>query len=104
MSWDNYGKEKDQWHVDHIVPCVNPLNIYHLRMCFNWRNLRPLWGKDNLKKAAKFDLQAWHDLAAAVFNCSGEFSNLLPGRRPLAAGLTEKVKPGCRKLNNKQSA
>jgi len=48
MSWDNYGK----WHIDHILPC----NSFDLtleseqRKCFNYKNLQPLWAKDNLRK------------------------------------------------------
>jgi len=51
MSWDNYGK----WHVDHILPCAS----FDLKLesdqkkCFNYKNLQPLWAKDNLKKGAK---------------------------------------------------
>ena len=51
MSWDNQGK----WHIDHIIPCA----AYDLtkpdrqRTCFNWQNLRPLWGTENARKADK---------------------------------------------------
>lgn len=48
MSWDNYGK----WHLDHIIPC-NYFNLEdesHQRICFNYRNLQPLWEGDNISK------------------------------------------------------
>lgn len=47
MSWENYGVRG--WHVDHIIPCAffDMLDEHHQRLCFNWVNLRPLWGRDN---------------------------------------------------------
>lgn len=46
MSWDNMG----QWHIDHIKPLYlakDEKSIYEL--C-NYKNLQPLWAKDNLIK------------------------------------------------------
>lgn len=51
MSWANYGT----WHVDHIRPCAK----YDLRdtaqqmVCFNYTNMQPLWGPENILKGAK---------------------------------------------------
>jgi len=48
MSWKNYG----EWHIDHIIP----INYFDLsveenqRICFNFRNLQPLWKFDNIRK------------------------------------------------------
>ena len=48
MTWNNYG----EWHIDHIIPC----NYFDLtkeenqRICFNYRNLQPLWAEENNKK------------------------------------------------------
>jgi hypothetical protein len=51
MSWENYGK----WHIDHILPCssFNLTIPAKQEECFNWKNLQPLWAKDNIKKGAK---------------------------------------------------
>lgn len=52
MSWDNYGK----WHVDHIKPC-NSFNLQletEQKICFNYKNLQPLWAKDNLAKSDNY--------------------------------------------------
>ena len=51
MSWENYGK----WHIDHILPCssFNLTIPAQQEKCFNWKNLQPLWAKDNIKKGAK---------------------------------------------------
>lgn len=53
MSWSNYGKK---WHIDHIIPCASwDLSIPEQQfMCFNYRNLRPLDGIENIKKKDKF--------------------------------------------------
>ena len=52
MSWDNYG----EWHVDHIRPCSSfDLALpEQQRVCFNWKNLQPLWAKENLVKNDKW--------------------------------------------------
>ena len=51
MSWDNYGK----WHIDHILPCASfdLTNIEQQKICFNYKNLQPLWAEDNIRKGAK---------------------------------------------------
>jgi hypothetical protein len=53
MSWDNYGK----WHVDHIKPCASfdLSDPQQQRLCFNYKNLQPLWAADNLSKGASED-------------------------------------------------
>jgi hypothetical protein len=50
MCWDNYGR--NGWHIDHIVPCskFDLTRPDHIRQCFHWTNLKPLWCIDNLKK------------------------------------------------------
>lgn len=52
MSWDNVR----DWHIDHKKPCVlfDLTNEQQQKECFNWKNLQPLWGIDNLKKGAKY--------------------------------------------------
>ena len=51
MDWKNYGK----WEIDHIIPCAK-FNLEHLdqqKICFNYKNLQPLWKIDNIKKSDK---------------------------------------------------
>ena len=52
MNWGNYGS---YWHIDHVIPCssFHILDSYEQRVCFNWKNCRPLEGKDNLLKNNK---------------------------------------------------
>jgi hypothetical protein len=53
MTWEN----RDQWHIDHIVP----LKCFHyetaddpeFRAAWALSNLRPLWGRDNIVKSGK---------------------------------------------------
>lgn len=52
MSWNNYGMRG--WHIDHIIPCAyfDLKNIEEQKICFNYKNLQPLWAIDNLQKGA----------------------------------------------------
>lgn len=53
MTWDNYG----DWQIDHIAPCASfDLSDKHQQLvCFNYKNLQPLWKEENLEKRAKLD-------------------------------------------------
>lgn len=53
MTWENYG----EWYVDHIKP-ISKFNIKtteddEFKECWSLRNLRPLWGEENLTKGNK---------------------------------------------------
>lgn len=52
MNWDNYGK----WHMDHIRPCASfdLTDVEQQKICFNYKNLQPLWAEDNLSKGDKW--------------------------------------------------
>jgi len=53
MNWDNQGAA---WHVDHIVPlhAFDLSDHTQLRIANWYRNLQPLWARDNLRKSAKY--------------------------------------------------
>lgn len=55
MNIDNYGK----WHIDHIRPCssYDLTDPQQQKECFNYKNLQPLWAKDNLQKSDKYDFK-----------------------------------------------
>lgn len=47
MSWDN----RDEWHIDHIVPLSLAQTEEELIKLCHYSNLRPLFAKDNLVKS-----------------------------------------------------
>ena len=51
MSWENYG----EWDIDHIVPLAHfaKQNKEIRKHANHFLNLRPLWKKENLEKAAR---------------------------------------------------
>lgn len=49
MDWKNHG----DWHIDHIVPLSSAKNENDVRALCHYKNLQPLWAKDNLRKGAK---------------------------------------------------
>jgi hypothetical protein len=66
MSWDNWAR--DGWHIDHIVPCACfDLSVPdQQKECFNYKNLRPMWATDNLKKGAKLECPFQPSLALSL--------------------------------------
>jgi hypothetical protein len=53
MTWNNYGLKG--WHIDHIVPlCSFDLSdSEQVKIACNYKNLQPLWAKENLSKGGK---------------------------------------------------
>ncbi len=53
MTWESKGK----WHIDHIVPCslFDLTDPKQQKICFNWRNLQPMWGTANIAKGNNID-------------------------------------------------
>lgn len=52
MTFENHGI---LWHIDHIIPCKHYelSNDEEKRKCFNWTNLQPLYGSENMSKKDK---------------------------------------------------
>ena len=52
MSWENYGKV---WHIDHIIPIsvVDTSKEENIKFVFHYRNLQPMFAKDNMRKSNK---------------------------------------------------
>jgi hypothetical protein len=50
MTWDNWGR--DTWHLDHIEPLssFNLSNREEFLKAVNYKNIKPIWAKDNLTK------------------------------------------------------
>jgi hypothetical protein len=51
MSWENHSYHG--WHIDHIKPCAmfDLKDPEQQKACFNFKNLQPMWGKENQKKS-----------------------------------------------------
>jgi hypothetical protein len=56
MSWNNYGPV---WHVDHLKPCVkfDLTDPEQQKACFHYTNLQPLFGPENIKKGARYEVE-----------------------------------------------
>ena len=56
MNWNNYGRNKNNWQVDHKRPCCSfdLSKPSEQKKCFHYSNLQPLWIKENSAKR-KFD-------------------------------------------------
>lgn len=73
MTMENYG----DWHIDHIIPCsrFNLQRGEEQIRCFNWRNLQPLWGKDNLEKGNKYKFNPVLEISI-YFGCISSWENV----------------------------
>ena len=49
MSWGNF----DKIHIDHIIPLSSANTEAELIALCHYKNLQPLWAKDNLSKGSK---------------------------------------------------
>jgi hypothetical protein len=49
MSWENHGT---LWHIDHVLLChlFDHSNYEDRKICFNWKNTRPLLANKNLAR------------------------------------------------------
>ena len=58
MKLENYGKV---WHIDHCLP-ISSFNLFNqdeIIKCFNWKNLRPMYSKDNIQKVDKVNIRLY---------------------------------------------
>lgn len=58
MTWENYGIHG--WHIDHIIPCAafDQDDETERHACWNYHNLRAMWGEENLKKSDTYSQEA----------------------------------------------
>lgn len=55
MSWDNWGKGKGKWNIDHIVPLASASNEDELKKLLHYTNLQPLWSEENIIKGSLYE-------------------------------------------------
>jgi hypothetical protein len=54
MGWHN----RNEWHIDHMIPVASAKTEEELLALFHFSNLRPLWAADNRKKGARLEVAA----------------------------------------------
>lgn len=54
MTRENHG----EWHIDHKIPCssFDLTNEEEQKKCFHYKNLQPLWAKENMTKGNQREL------------------------------------------------
>jgi len=54
MTWANYGH--NGWHIDHIIPqsWFDLNDPKQLEACSHYSNLRPMWGRENIRKGNRW--------------------------------------------------
>ena len=68
MSIQNWG---EVWDIDHVIPCSawDLSDPAHVRACFHWSNLQPLWSYENRYRksgAQKYPPDHFRDSIAAA--------------------------------------
>lgn len=70
MTWDNYGAYRRggerKWQLDHIIPVDAAKTEEEVIALCHYRNFRPLWAIDNLKKKNKILPEFAHLVPVAV--------------------------------------
>ena len=51
MTWWNHSPKG--WHIDHIIPLSNAKNYEDIVKLMHYKNLQPMWAKENIKKSNK---------------------------------------------------
>lgn len=60
MTWDKFGHGEGRWSIDHVFPMrrADLSDRAHVLAVCNWRNLRPEWFADNVRKSARVSREA----------------------------------------------
>jgi hypothetical protein len=53
MNMSNYGKQKDNWQFDHIIPLSSAKSVKELKKLMHYTNTQPLWRDENNIKRNK---------------------------------------------------
>jgi len=53
MNMNNYGKQKDNWQFDHIIPLSSAKTVKDVKRLMHYANTQPLWRDENNQKRNK---------------------------------------------------
>jgi len=53
MNMNNYGKQKDNWQFDHIIPLSSANTVEDVKRLMHYANTQPLWRDENNQKRNK---------------------------------------------------
>ena len=53
MNMNNYGKQKDNWQFDHIIPLSSAKTVEEVKKLMHYTNTQPLWRDKNNHKRNK---------------------------------------------------
>jgi len=67
MTWDNYGKGKGQWSIDHPIPIDANWTLNDYKICFWYKNTQAMWHKDNNVKGNTYDEEKKQNLIARYY-------------------------------------
>jgi hypothetical protein len=56
MTWSNWGRNDDEWQLDHIRPIASfdLTDPAQQVVCFHFSNYQPLWAPDNRRKGSTY--------------------------------------------------
>jgi hypothetical protein len=60
MTWETFGHGHGRWTIDHLFPMAKAdlSDRSHVLAVCNWRNLRPVWFVENVRKSARVSPEA----------------------------------------------
>lgn len=64
MTWSNWGRDDDEWQLDHIRPIASfdLTDLSQQAACFHFTNYQPLWAPDNRRKGSFYQQPKENDL------------------------------------------
>ncbi len=80
MSWDNNGFGEGKWGLDHVMPLSYAETEEELFKLCHFKNLRPMWHIDNIRKSASFPEAVSDELLEHLGNLFAKYQSKF-GRR-----------------------
>jgi hypothetical protein len=91
MTWQNRGRKKDNWHIDHIIPLskFDLVKEEDRKKCFHYTNCQPLWQAENVAKSNKIDI----DIQTIIENAKPYTQTIIENAKPYTQTIIENAKP-----------